>query len=179
MMTFLIGYVTSKPLPHTSSTARLGKSSSSAQNYIKGGLAMAETSISILAITTLSSMLLFHPSFAQAANKAAKSAPNTDISGEWVDEDGIATARLAPCATNDKLLCGTVIHEVLEPGDESELGKVVIKDIRPTKPGQFSARYRIDDRNYWPVTLKALSPNRLELKICFGLVCESVRLRRV
>jgi uncharacterized protein (DUF2147 family) len=178
-MTFSIGYATTKPLPEIPSTARIGESSSSAQIYTKRGLAMGVMGISILAITSLLSMVLFHPSLAQAANKAAKSAPTIDISGEWVDEDGIATARLGPCASNDKLLCGTVIHEVLEPGEESELGKVVIKDIRPTKPGQFSARYRIDDRNYWPVTLKALSPNRLELKICFGLVCESVRLRRV
>lgn len=154
-------------------------SSSSAQIYTKRGLAMGVMSISILAITSLLSMVLFHPSLAQAENKAAKSAPTINISGEWVDEDGIATARLAPCAMNEEFLCGTVIHEVLEPDEESDMGKVIIKDIRPTKPGQFSARYQIDDRNYWPVTLKALAPNGLELKICFSLVCESVRLSRV
>lgn len=102
----------------------------------------------------------------------------SDIKGDWVLDDGNAVARVAPCAYAPSRLCAIVIQEVLAPGEESALNQVVVRDIRPTKLGQFSGQYQIGPQKTLPATIKIRSATVLEMKICMGIFCDTIKLVR-
>ena len=102
----------------------------------------------------------------------------SDIRGDWVLEDGSAVSRVAPCAYEPSRLCATVIQEVLAPGEESALNQIVVRDIRPTGPGQFSGLYRIGPQKTLPATIKVRSATILELKVCMTVFCDTIKLVR-
>lgn len=102
----------------------------------------------------------------------------SDIRGDWVLDDGSAVARVAPCAYEPSSLCAIVIQEVLAPGEESALNQIVVRDIRPTGPGQFSGLYHIGPQRTLPATIKARSATILEMKVCMTVFCETIKLVR-
>jgi uncharacterized protein (DUF2147 family) len=101
-----------------------------------------------------------------------------DIKGDWVVDDGSAVARVAPCAYEPSRLCAIVIQEVLAPGEESALNQIVVRDIRPTKQGQFSGHYQIGPQKTLPATIKIRSATVLEMKVCMGIFCDTIKLVR-
>ena len=102
----------------------------------------------------------------------------SDIKGDWVLDDGSAVARVAPCAYAPSRLCAIVIQEVLAPGEESALNQIVVRDIRPTKQGQFSGHYQIGPQKTLPATIKIRSATVLEMKVCMGIFCDTIKLVR-
>lgn len=101
-----------------------------------------------------------------------------DIKGDWVLDDGSAVARVSPCAYEPSRLCAIVIQEVLAPGEESALNQIVVRDIRPTKPGQFSGQYQIGPQKTLPATIKIRSTTVLEMKVCMTIFCQTIKLVR-
>lgn len=102
----------------------------------------------------------------------------SDIKGDWVLDDGSAVARVAPCAYAPSRLCAIVIQEILAPGEESALNQIVVRDIRPTKQGQFSGQYQIGPQKTLPATINIRSATVLEMKVCMGIFCDTIKLVR-
>lgn len=123
---------------------------------------------------------------AQMAAPALEAAPASpaasnafSLAGDWHVDGGVAVARVAACAHDSRLRCATVISEVLEPGEESVKGKVVLRNIRLTKPGQYAGDYRLEENRFLPASLKVHNPGLLELKVCMGVFCDRLRLERM
>jgi uncharacterized protein (DUF2147 family) len=106
----------------------------------------------------------------------AQSVPNLPLAGVWVQDDGAATVRIAPCGSG---LCGTMIAEKLQPGDPSQLGQTVIRDIRANGSKGWAAKYLADGSSYG-TKIKQTSPTAIAVKICaFAFACETLRFNRV
>lgn len=115
----------------------------------------------------------------EAAPASPAAAQSFSLPGDWRVDGGVAVARVAACAHDSRLMCATVISEVLEPGEESVKGKVVLRNIRLTKPGQYAGEYRLEENRFLPATLKVHNPGLLELKVCMGVFCDRLRLERM
>lgn len=101
-----------------------------------------------------------------------------DVKGDWVLDDGSAVVRVAPCSYEASRLCAIIIQEVLAPGEESSLNQIIVRDIRPTPQGQYRGQYHVSATKTLPATIKARSPSLLEMKVCMGVFCDIVTLKR-
>lgn len=123
----------------------------------------------IYAVTAIASALMISPAFAQ-------SSPASPLAGVWVQDDGTATVRIAPCGP---ALCGTMIAEKLQPGDPSQLGQTVIRDLRANNKKGWAAKYVADGTSYG-TKIKQTNANAMAVKICaFAFACETLRFNRV
>jgi uncharacterized protein (DUF2147 family) len=111
-----------------------------------------------------------------ASAASAQSGSTSALAGVWVQDDGTATVRIAPCGPS---LCGTMIAEKLQPGDPSQLGQTVIRDIRANGKKGWAGNYIADDSSYG-TKIKQTNANALAVKICaFAFACETLRFNRV
>jgi uncharacterized protein (DUF2147 family) len=107
---------------------------------------------------------------------AAQNGATTSLAGVWVQDDGTATVRIAPCGQS---FCGTMIAEKLQPGDPSQLGQTVIRDIRANGKKGWPGKY-IADGSSFGTRIKQSSANAMAVKICaFAFACETLRFDRV
>lgn len=106
----------------------------------------------------------------------AQSGPKPALAGVWIQDDGAATVRIEPCGPG---LCGTMIGEKLQPGDPSQLGQIVIRDIRAKGEKSWVAKY-IADGSSFGTKIKQTGANAMAVKICaFVFACETLRFNRV
>jgi len=110
------------------------------------------------------------------AAQAGASRPADPIEGRWVN--GQMTINIAPCG---QALCGTIIRASAKQQAKARrgsgtklLGATLIRDIRPTRPGNYKARVFVADRNFYANgTVRMTNPNRLAVKGCvLGIVCK-------
>jgi uncharacterized protein (DUF2147 family) len=111
-----------------------------------------------------------------ASAASAQSGPTSPLAGVWIQDDGAATVRIASCGPG---LCGTMIAEKLQPGDPSQLGQTVIRDIRANGKKGWVAKY-IADGSSFGTKIKQTDTNAMAVKICaFAFACETLRFNRV
>ncbi len=105
----------------------------------------------------------------------AQSFPPSPLTGVWVQDDGAATVRIAPCGPS---LCGTMIAEKLQPGDPSQLGQTVIREIRANGKKGWAGKY-IADGSSFGTKIKQSSANAMVVKICaLPFMCDTLRFNR-
>lgn len=103
------------------------------------------------------------PAFAQ--NRPA-------IEGDWEASDGAFTLRIAPCARNTSM-CGTVVAERSVPGEPSQVGHVILKDVRYHQQGTWQGKF-IEGKSEYSIELKLAGTQRLSIKGCVALLlCET------
>ena len=123
----------------------------------------------IFSLAAMTATLAITPAFAQ-------SLPPSPLAGMWVQDDGAATVRIAPCGPS---LCGTMIAEKLQPGDPSQLGQTVIRDIRVNGKKGWAGKYSADGSSF-STKIKQSSANAMVVKICaLAFVCDTLRFNRV
>ena len=106
----------------------------------------------------------------------AQSGPASPLAGVWVQDDGAATVRIAPCGPS---LCGTMIAEKLQPSDPSQLGQTVIREIRANGKKGWTGKY-IADGSSFGTKIKQSSANAMVVKICaLPFMCDTLRFNRV
>ncbi len=120
-------------------------------------------------LVAIAAALMISPAFAQ-------SSPAASLTGVWTQDDGATTVRIAPCGA---ALCGTMIAEKLQPGEPSQLGQTVIRDIRANGKKGWAGKY-IADGSSFGTKIKQTSANAMVVKICaFALACDTLRFNRV
>ena len=106
----------------------------------------------------------------------AQSSPFSPLAGVWIQDNGAATVRIAPCGPS---LCGTMIAEKLQRGDPSQLGQTVIRDIRVNGKKGWAGKYSADGSSF-STKIKQSSANAMVVKICaLAFVCDTLRFNRV
>jgi uncharacterized protein (DUF2147 family) len=111
-----------------------------------------------------------------ASAASAQSGPSSPLAGVWILDDGATTVRIAPCGPS---LCGTMIAEKLQPGDPSQLGQTVIRDIRTNGKKGWAGKYVADGESYG-ARIQQTNANAITVKICaFAFACETLRLNRI
>jgi uncharacterized protein (DUF2147 family) len=98
--------------------------------------------------------------------------------GKWQLSDNSVTVNIAKC--NDTAdLCATIINEVLQPGETSALGSVVVKEIRSDAKGGWRGKF-LDGKDEINAVIKAKSKDVVEFKGCALLIfCETQIYKRV
>jgi uncharacterized protein (DUF2147 family) len=111
-----------------------------------------------------------------SVSASAQSFQNLD--GLWRIEDGSATLRVAKCPTNMNR-CATVVSEVSQPGEPSQINKILVRDMRPNGKHGWIGQYVVDGQSM-KANAKLLRPDKLTFKVCaFAFLCETIRLDRV
>ena len=98
--------------------------------------------------------------------------------GVWQSVDATATVRITPCERG-QTLCATKIAEKLEPGERSELGKIMVRNIRRNGNkgwiGQFDA-----DGQFMAAKVRQAGANSMSVKICaLAFLCDTIKFVRV
>ena len=98
--------------------------------------------------------------------------------GVWQSVDATATVRITPCERGQSL-CATKIAERLEPGERSELGKIIVRDIRRNGNkgwvGQFDA-----DGQFMAAKVRQAGANSMSVKICaLAFLCDTIKFVRL
>ena len=98
--------------------------------------------------------------------------------GVWQSVDATATVRITPCERG-QTLCATKIAEKLEPGERSELGKIMVRNIRRNGNkgwiGQFDA-----DGQFIPAKVRQAGANSMSVKICaLAFLCDTIKFMRL
>ncbi|WP_187107714.1 DUF2147 domain-containing protein [Sphingomonas xanthus] len=118
-----------------------------------------------------------------ALTVAVPAEARSPIEGRW--QKGNLQIDIKPCGS---ALCGTVVRASkkqqarAEKGSGTDLiGATLIRDIRPTGPGAYSARVFVPDRNMNASgRIKQLAPNRLQVSGCvLAIICKSGNWSRV
>lgn len=109
----------------------------------------------------------------------ALAAPSAIIQpGVWRTQDGTATVRIANCkGTSDQ--CATVIEERLQPGEPSQLGQTLVRDIRPASKKGWTGKY-VADNQPLAAKISQAGPNTMKFKVCaFAFLCDTIVLTRL
>ncbi len=112
------------------------------------------------------------------ASVPAQAQPSDPLLGVWQSVDATATVRIAPCDRGQSL-CATKIAERLEPGERSELGKVMVRDIRRNGNkgwvGQFDA-----DGQFMSAKIRQSGAGSMSVKICaLAFLCDTIKFVRL
>ena len=109
---------------------------------------------------------------------ALAAAPAIIQPGVWRTQDGTTTVRIADCkGTSDQ--CATVIEERLAPGEPSQLGKTLVRDIRPGSKKGWTGKY-VADNQPLAAKISQAGPNTMKFKICaFAFLCDTIILARL
>jgi uncharacterized protein (DUF2147 family) len=100
------------------------------------------------------------------------------LSGVWRRQDGGATVRIAPCG-NGPELCAVVVAEKLELNEASRLGKVTVKDIKPSGPRRWTGVF-VDQGSSMNARIQQLSSDVTSFRVCiFPFVCETQKFSRI
>jgi uncharacterized protein (DUF2147 family) len=125
------------------------------------------------AVALVAVLVAFGP--ALAASEPARN--DLALVGDWRATDGSSVARVAPCRSGPGL-CATVVRERLEPGEPSQIGREVVRGLRPTGKGEWRGLYGDDGRLSARVRLR--SADDLDLRVCAGpMLCETSRFHRI
>lgn len=92
--------------------------------------------------------------------------------GTWVAKDGSSTVRIAPCGDRDTY-CATVIQERLNPGDPSNIGSIVVRDLKLSRKKGWLGKYMADGTSY-PASAKFRGKTEVAFKVCaFAFLCDT------
>ncbi len=98
--------------------------------------------------------------------------------GKWRLSDQSVTVNIAPCKDSADL-CATIVNEVLQPGETSALGSVVVKEIRRDAKGGWRGKF-LDGKDEISAVIKAKSKDVVDFKGCAFLVfCETQTYNRI
>lgn len=101
-----------------------------------------------------------------------------EIHGKWRAVDGSVTVNISSCSDTAHS-CATVVEEVLQPGEESNLGKMIVKDIRKDVQKGWKGKY-IDGKSTYDADIKSKENGQIDFKICVMLfLCETLSFARV
>ena len=104
--------------------------------------------------------------------------PADPLLGVWQSADASATVRITPC-DRGQFLCATKIAEKLEPGEKSELGKVMVRDIRRNGNKGWIGQFDTDGQ-FIPAKIRQSGANSMSVKICaLGFLCDTIKFVRL
>lgn len=120
-------------------------------------------------LVTLPWMFAVTPTFAK---------DEISLLGKWRLSDQSVSVNIAPCKDTADL-CATIIDEVLQPGETSALGSVVVKEIRSDGKGGWRGKF-VDGKDEINAVVMAKSKDVVEFKVCALLIfCETQIYKRV
>jgi hypothetical protein len=126
-------------------------------------------SILSCSLVILAWMSLVAPTFAK---------DRISLLGKWMLSDQSVTVNIAVCKESANL-CATVINEVLQPGETSAVGSIVVKEIRIDPKGGWRGKF-LDGKDEINAVITAKSNDVVEFKGCALLIfCETQIYKRV
>lgn len=100
----------------------------------------------------------------------ADAAPQSPLSGVWVEVNGPGKARIGPCPqTPDRLCAFGLDRSVADRPVETGL---VMSDVRPSGTGRWKGSYH-DGTRRLPATLQLVSAREVRMKVCLLMLCQS------
>lgn len=103
---------------------------------------------------------------------------NNPLAGVWRQDDGAATVRIASCEKGP-YYCAIVVAEKLELGEASRLGKITVKDIRPSGQRRWTGVF-VDQGATMNAKVQQISADVISFKICaIPFLCETKRFQRI
>ena len=105
----------------------------------------------------------------------AHAAPPSPLIGVWIEVNGPGMARIAPCARTVDALCATGLARRSQ-GAPAETG-IVLSDVRPAPGDRWRGLYH-QGKQRLPATLRLTDPDRVEMKVCLLLFCQSATYAR-
>lgn len=102
--------------------------------------------------------------------------PPSPLVGTWQEVGGTGMARIEPCAATPQALCATGLARN-KAGKIVETG-LVLSGVTATGRDAWKGTYRGDGRKL-PATLQLLSPQRVRMKVCLLVVCQSATYEKV
>jgi uncharacterized protein (DUF2147 family) len=100
------------------------------------------------------------------------------LEGTWAEIDGPGAARLMPCPGQPETICGYALARAGDGGISTKLGGRVLEAIAPAGSSRWKGRYVDDGRNL-PATLTLKAADRVDMKVCLAIVCQTARYRRL
>jgi uncharacterized protein (DUF2147 family) len=101
-----------------------------------------------------------------------------EIAGKWRAVDGSVTVDVAPCISNANL-CATVIAETLLPGEQSNLGAILVKDIQKDTKKGWQGKFN-DGKSTYSTSISLKENGQADFKVCAMLfVCDTQSFIRV
>jgi uncharacterized protein (DUF2147 family) len=102
-----------------------------------------------------------------------------ELDGVWLSQDGATKVAVAPCRQNARFHCATVLSDRPQPGEPSEVGKVVGYNFASSGEG-WEGMVTPGGREPMAATLRLRSADRLELKVCLiALLCDVQIYQRI
>lgn len=105
----------------------------------------------------------------------AFAAPASPLVGVWVEINGPGMARIAPCATLPDRLCA--IGLARKAGASPVETGLVLSDIRAAGSNRWRGSYHDGNRTL-PATLRIVGPQRVEMKVCLFVLCQTASYQR-
>jgi uncharacterized protein (DUF2147 family) len=111
-------------------------------------------------------------------NNLAYAQQEVSLLGKWQLSDQTLTVNIAPCKDSADL-CATVVEEVLQPGETSLVGSLVVTQIRKQSKGGWRGKFT-DGKSEINVVITAKSNDLVDFKGCaFLVLCETQSYKRV
>jgi uncharacterized protein (DUF2147 family) len=103
----------------------------------------------------------------------------TSLEGKWRLQDQSATVNIAPCI-NSSNLCATVIEEVVPPGEKSNLGLIMLRDITKDPRNNGWRGKFVDGKTTLDATITEKGTDTVDFKFCVLLIlCDVQTYSRV
>lgn len=105
----------------------------------------------------------------------ATAAPSSPLIGLWLEVDGPGIARIEPCANNRKQLCAMGLSR--RSGAVAIETGIALSAIQPTGENRWRGSYH-DGKRKLPATLRMANANRVEMKVCILVLCQTATYTR-
>lgn len=106
----------------------------------------------------------------------AHAAPASPLIGVWIEVNGPGMARIAPCPNVDGALCATGLARRAQ-GGTTDTG-IVLSDIRAAESNRWQGLHH-QGKQRLPATLRLADADRVEMKVCLLLFCQTARYTRL
>jgi uncharacterized protein (DUF2147 family) len=101
--------------------------------------------------------------------------PASPLLGVWVEVNGPGLARIAPCSATPARLCATGLAR--QSGGAPIDTVLVMTDIRPDGANRWRGIYHDNSRKL-SATLRFVHDNRVEMKVCLFILCQTASYQR-
>lgn len=105
----------------------------------------------------------------------ATAAPSSPLIGLWLEVGGTGAARIEPCANNRKQLCAMGLSR--RSGAAPIETGIALSAIQPSGENRWRGAYH-DGTRKLPATLRMANANRVEMKVCILVLCQTATYTR-
>jgi uncharacterized protein (DUF2147 family) len=102
---------------------------------------------------------------------------NAPLLGVWIEVNGPGAARIEPCKGMPERLCAVGLARRTNGQAGLADDGIVLSDLKLDGPNSWRGRYH-DGKRLLPATVRFMSPQVVEMKVCVFVICQSARYAR-